>query len=92
MLRAYKDLNALDFAKGPVDTGLDTPSATLTITLEDGARKVLKLGKPAESSSRWATTAGNPEAFTISSYAADWVTSDVDKYQKPEEKKDEKKK
>jgi hypothetical protein len=62
------------------------------VTLEDGARKVIKLGKPGESSSRWATTEGNPEAFTISSYAADWVTGDVDKYQKPEEKKDDKKK
>jgi hypothetical protein len=94
LVRAYKDLNALDFAqsKSPVDTGLDTPSATLTVTLEDGARKVIKLGKPGESSSRWATTEGNPEAFTISSYAADWVTGDVDKYQKPEEKKDDKKK
>lgn len=94
MLRAYKDLNALDFAqnKSPMDTGLDAPTATLTVTLEDGAKRVLKLGKTGESSNRWATTEGNPEAFTISSYAADWVTSDVDKYQKPEEKKDEKKK
>jgi len=89
MLRAYKDLNALDYAqnKSPVDTGLDSPTATLTVTLEDGARRVLKLGKTGESSNRWATTEGNPEAFTISSYAADWVTSNVDKYQKPEEKK-----
>ena len=94
MLRAFKDLNALDFAqnKSPMDTGLDAPSATLTVTLEDGAKRVLKLGKAGESSNRWATTEGNPEAFTISSYAADWATSDVDKYQKPEEKKDEKKK
>jgi hypothetical protein len=94
MLRAYKDLNALDYAqnKTPVDTGLDTPTATLTVTLDDGARRVLKLGKAGESSNRWATTEGNSEAFTISSYAADWVTSNVDKYQKPEEKKDEKKK
>jgi hypothetical protein len=94
MLRAYKDLNALDFAqsKSPVDTGLDTPTATLTVIMEDGAHKVLKVGKAGESSSRWATTEGNPEAFTISTYAADWATGDVDKYQKPEEKKDEKKK
>jgi hypothetical protein len=93
MLRAYKDLNALDFSqnKGPVDTGLDAPSATLTITLDDGARKVLKLGKTADASNRWVATEGSAEAFTISSYAADWVTSNVDKYQKPEEKKGDKK-
>jgi hypothetical protein len=93
MLRAYKDLNALDFSqnKGPVDTGLDAPVATVTITLDDGARKVLKLGKTAEASNRWVATEGSAEAFTISSYAADWVTSDVDKYQKPEEKKGDKK-
>ena len=94
MLRAYKELNALDFAqnKGPVDTGLESPSATLTVTLEDGARKVLKLGKTGESSSRWVATDASPETFTISTYAADWATSDVDKYQKPEDKKDDKKK
>jgi hypothetical protein len=93
MLRAYKELSAVDFAqaKSPVDTGLDAPTATLVVTLEDGARKVLKLGK-ADSSNRWVTTEGNPESFTISSYAADWVTGDVDKYQKPEDKKDDKKK
>jgi len=92
MLRAYKELNAVDFAqaKSPVDTGLDAPTATLVVTLEDGARKVLKLGK-ADSSNRWVTTEGNPESFTISSYAADWATGDVDKYQKPEDKKDDKK-
>ena len=94
MVRAYKDLNALDFAqnKGPVDTGLDTPSATVTFILDDGAHKVLKLGKTAEGSNRWVAAGDSTEAFTISSYASDWVTSDVDKYQKPEDKKDDKKK
>jgi Domain of unknown function (DUF4340) len=93
MLRAYKDLNALDYAqdKGPVDTGLGSPVATVTINLEDGAHKELKFGKTSESSSRWVEAEGNNEAFTISTYAADWVTSDIDKYQKAAEKKDNKK-
>jgi hypothetical protein len=92
LIRAYKDLNALDFAQGksPVDTGLETPSATVTFILDDGAHKILKIGKTAESSNRWAAAPGSTEAFSISSYASDWVTSNVDKYQKPEDKKKDK--
>ncbi len=93
LVRAYKDLNGLDFAqnKGPVDTGLENPTATVTFVLEDGAHKVVKLGKTADGTNRWVSADGNPEAFSISSYAADWVTADVDKYQKPDEKKGDKK-
>ena len=90
MVRAYKDLNALDFAQGPVDTGLASPTATVTFVLDDGAHKILKLGKTAETSNRWAAAGDSTEAFSISSYAADWVTADVEKYQKPDEKKDKK--
>ena len=90
LIRAYKDLTAVDFAKGPVDTGLENPTATVTFILEDGAHKVLKLGKTAEASNRWAAADSSSEAFSISSYAADWVTADVAKYQKPVEKKGDK--
>lgn len=58
--------------------------------LDDGAHKILKLGKTAETSNRWAAAGDSTEAFSISSYAADWVTADVEKYQKPDEKKDKK--
>ena len=92
MVRAYKELTALDFAQGPVNTGLASPIATVTFVLDDGAHKILKFGKTGESSNRWVSAPDSSEAFTISSYAAEWVTSDVDKYQKPEEKKDDKKK
>jgi hypothetical protein len=91
LVRAYKELTALDFAQGPVDTGLASPIATVTFVLDDGAHKILKFGKTSESN-RWVSAPDSSEAFTISSYAAEWVTSDVDKYQKPEEKKDDKKK
>jgi hypothetical protein len=93
LVRAYKDLNGLDFAqnKGPVDTGLENPTASVTFILEDGAHKVVKLGKIAEGTNRWVSADGNPEAFSISSYAADWVTADVEKFQKPEDKKGDKK-
>ena len=92
MVRAYKDLNALDFAqnKGPVDTGLAAPSAIVTFVLDDGAHKVLNIGKTADNSNRWAAAAGSAEAFTISSYASDWITADVVKYQKPDDKKKDK--
>jgi uncharacterized protein DUF4340 len=93
MLRAYKSLNADAFApagKTPADLGLDKPSATLLITLNDGAKREVKVGATAEGSSRWAQASGLPELISISSWAADWALAEPKKFQKTEEKKDAK--
>jgi hypothetical protein len=56
MIRAYKKPNAIDFGDGKAlgDVGLDKPAATVTFTLEDGAKRVLDVGATAEGSNRWA--------------------------------------
>jgi len=93
MLRAYKSLNADSFAepgKTPADLGLDKPSATLVITLNDGAKREVKVGATAEGSSRWAQASGVNELVSISSWAADWALAEPKKFQKAEEKKDDK--
>jgi hypothetical protein len=93
LLRAYKALNADAFADGKsaADTGLDAPAATLTITLDDGAKKVLEIGKTAEGTNRWARANGVADIVSIGSWNADWATAKVDKFQKPDEKKGDKK-
>lgn len=91
LLRAYKALNADGFADGKTaaDTGLDAPTATLTIKLEDGATYVIQLGKAAEGSSKWAKKSGSEEIFSISSWAADWATAALSKFEKSGDKKEE---
>ena len=84
MLRAYKSLSADDFGDGKslADTGLDKPDATVTILLKDGAGKyTLDLGKQATGTNRWAKRSDDDRIFQITSYNAEWVTSDSSKYQ-----------
>jgi hypothetical protein len=91
LLRAYKALNADGFAdkgKTASDLGLDKPSATLVITLNDGAKREIKVGSTAEGTSRWVQASGVPEFVSISSWAAEWATAEPKKFQKPEEAKD----
>jgi hypothetical protein len=91
-LRAYKGLNASDFAeagKTPADLGLDKPVATVVITLNDGAKRELKVGATAEGSARWAQASGLTELVSISSWTADWATAEPKKFQKAEDKKDD---
>ena len=85
MLRAYENLNADGFADGktPADTGLDKPAATVTLTLEDGGKREIQIGKTAEGSSRWAKKSDSAEIVSISSYAADWATAEPSKFNKP---------
>jgi hypothetical protein len=92
LVRSFKSLTALDFAQGKTaaDLGLDKPAATVTFVLDDGAHKVVHFGKTGSSSDRWAQIEGNPDFYTIPQYTADWVTAKLDKYQKPDEKKDKK--
>ncbi len=95
LLRAYKTLNAVDFGDGKAasDVGLDAPVATIAITLDDGARRVLKVGATSESTNRWAVAEGDGQVYSISSYVSGWAMADADKFRKPEdrEKKDDKK-
>ncbi|HEX3777615.1 MAG TPA: DUF4340 domain-containing protein [Polyangiaceae bacterium] len=89
MLRAYKSLNADNFAdkgKTAADVGLDKPKATVVITLKDGAKREVQVGATAEGTSRWVKVTGSDEIWSISSWAADWATADQKKFQKSEEK------
>jgi hypothetical protein len=94
LLRAYKSLNADGFAdkeKTEADLGLDKPASTLVMTLNDGAKREVKVGATAEGTSRWVKASGLPEIVSISSWAADWALAEPKKFQKAEDKKDEKK-
>ena len=90
MLRSFKSLTADDFGDGKTatETGLDKP-ATVTFTLKDegGTIKIL-VGKTSTGTSRYAQKDGNPTVFTVSSFAGDWATAALSKFQKPEAGKD----
>ncbi len=92
LLRAYKALNANAFGddKSLADAGLEEPVATLTITLDDGAKRELSVGSNAEGTSRWVKADGD-QIYSISSWAGDWATADVEKFQdkKKDDDKDE---
>jgi hypothetical protein len=95
LLRAYKSLNAADFAEGKslADTGLDKPGAKVTIKMKGGAAThVLEVGGTAEGSNRWVKRNGSDQIFSISSWSADWATAKPEKFQKPEDKKKDDKK
>jgi len=84
MLRAYKALNADDFADGKslADVGLDKPEATVTISLKDGAGMyTLLVGKTSTGSNRWAKRADNDAIVSITNFSAEWATSEQTKYQ-----------
>lgn len=89
LLRAYKSLNASDFGDGKslADAGLETPKAKLVVSLEGGEKREVHFGANAEGSSRWAVIPGNPQIYSISSWASDWAFAEESKFQK---KKDEK--
>jgi len=94
MLRAYKSLNADGFAdkdKTPKDLGLEPPTATVLISLSDGAKREVKVGATAEGTARWVQATGITDLVSISSWAADWALAEPKKFQKAEEKKDDKK-
>ena len=84
LLRAYKALSAIDFGDGkqPAEVGLATPEATVTIDLKGGTGKhILKVGKTAEGTNRWAMTNGSDQIYSISSWSSDWATADAKKFQ-----------
>jgi hypothetical protein len=87
-VRAFKALNAEDFGDGktPADTGLDSPEATVTISLKDGAGKyVLKVGKTSTGTSRYAMKEGDPTVYVIPQFTADWALGEPSKFQKPKD-------
>jgi Domain of unknown function (DUF4340) len=84
MLRAYKALNADDFADGKslADVGLDKPEATVTISLKDGAGTyTLLVGKTSTGSNRWAKRGDSDTIVSITNFSGEWATSDQSKYQ-----------
>lgn len=90
LLRAYKGLSATDFGddKQPDAVRLHQPVAKVTIKLADNAGTFeLLVGDNAEGNTRYVKTPDNAQIFTISSWAADWSTANLDKFQ--EEKKDD---
>lgn len=89
MIRAYKALTAEDFAddKSDADTGLDKPLATVSFTLKDnGGTFKLMVGKSSSGSSHYAKKDGANTGFVISSWASDWATAAVSKFQKASDK------
>lgn len=89
MLRAFRALNAEDFADGKTDadTGLDKPAATVVITLKDnGGTYKIEVGKTSTGSSRYARKDGDKTVYVIGSWSADWAVAKAEKFQKPDGK------
>jgi hypothetical protein len=91
MLRAFRALNAEDFADDKKDkaeeTGLDKPAGTIVITLKDEAgTHTLTFGKTSTGSSRYAKKNDDPMVYVMGSWASDWAVAKVEKFQKPDEK------
>jgi hypothetical protein len=89
MLRAYRALNAEDFADGKADadTGLDKPASTVVITLKDnGGTFKIQVGKTSTGSSRYARKDGDQTVYIVGSWSADWAVAKVEKFQKPDDK------
>lgn len=90
MVRAYKSLNASDFADGrpAAEVGLEKPAATVTIDMkEDAASYVVRVGDNSKGSSRWIQTNTSDQIFSVSSWTSDWAVADVSKWQ--DKKKDD---
>lgn len=92
LLRAYKALNANEFGDGKQlsDVGLEEPLGKLVITLDDGAKRELLVGSNAEGTSRWVKKPDSEQIFSISSWAGDWTTAELSKFQKKDTDKDKK--
>lgn len=89
LLSSYKNLNADDFAddKPDSDTGLDKPTATVSIKLKDNAGDMaLAFGKTSTGSNRYARKHGEKTIYVVGSWVADWAVAKPDKFQKPEDK------
>jgi hypothetical protein len=94
MLRAYKALNAEDFGDDKSDTGFADAAkegGVVKIKLKDNAGDVvIKVGKIAKGTSRFAQKEGSDVVYTISSWSADWATGGQSKFEKSDKKDDKK--
>ena len=88
LVRAYKALSAADFGDGKslADTGLDKPIATLTFGMKDGGKQEVSFGTTADSN-RWLKKSDADQIWSVSFWAGDWATANVDKFQKTDDKK-----
>jgi len=90
LVNAYKTLRSIDFAADGDDTGVADPLAAgggiVRIKLRDGAGDYeLKIGNKQKSNNRYVAKEGDATVYVISSWAGDWATHGVDKYQKKAE-------
>ncbi|HEX3771739.1 MAG TPA: DUF4340 domain-containing protein [Polyangiaceae bacterium] len=83
LVTAYKALNADDFGDGKSlsDTGLDKPEATLAFHLKDGSAPTILVGNVSTGTNRWVKKSDDDTIYSITSYAADWATGDLPKFQ-----------
>ncbi len=96
MLTSFKNLKATDFAKDKDDTGIDKAvdeGGVVRVKFKDGNGDfTVKIGKKQEGTNRFLQKEGGEGTiYVISSWTADWATADMEKFSKPEEKKDDKK-
>ncbi|PIE06157.1 MAG: hypothetical protein CSA75_00985 [Sorangium cellulosum] len=93
MLRAFRNLNAENFADDkkdkPEETGLGKkPVAVITIVLKDEAgTHTLSFGKTSSGSSRYVKKNGDDTVYILGSWASDWAVAKVDKFQKSDDDK-----
>jgi hypothetical protein len=86
LIRAFKVISAEDFGDGKsqAETGLDTPAAHVVFHLTgESATPEMYVGKTATGTTRYARITDNDTTYTITGYAADWLVSDVSKFQSP---------
>lgn len=86
-LRAYKALNAEDFAEDKADTGLgdaEKEGGVVHIKLKDNAGDLtIKVGKTGKGASRYALKeGGDGTVYLLSSWSADWATAERSKFEK----------
>jgi hypothetical protein len=83
-LTSVKNLTADDFGdnKQPAETGLDAPEVTVIITMKDGARHTLKIGKPADKA-HYAQRDNDATIYTIGAYPYEWMSAELSKFQQP---------
>jgi len=84
-LRAFKNLIAEGFADGKstADTGLDKPTATVTVSLKDNAGTyTLKVGDVSTGTSHYAMKDGDTVLVTVNPNVANWATADATKFAK----------
>lgn len=90
MLRSFKTLTAEDFGDGKslVETGLAKPSTVVFTLKDDGGTIKILVGNTSTGTSRYALKEGTPTIFVVNSFAGDWATAALSKFQKPEAGKD----